>query len=355
MMQAVTKTALPLGITTTGYPGNAWYALAASEEVTDAPLGTRALDRPVVLFRTTDGSVVALADRDAHRPYPLSLGRVQGDTLVSGYSGFVYDRNGTCIRVPTQTLVPHGAQVRSYPVREHDGLVWGWLGEPSLADRRPPEETPWLSDPAWTTFGGQWETAAHIQLLHDNFADITHVAVVDPAISPPALSSGVTPPLEVQLTETTVTFHRDWPPAPMPAWQAAMTGASPEHVYPQREEGAFLSPGLWADRWDVRTPASAGGTQTFRFTHAVTPVNPRTTRHIWRVSRNFAPTAEATAAIRPIFEGYYRRVRHILQVMQQVIDSDGYGDEVSVAADVAALQVRKIMRRLIADEGCREA
>jgi hypothetical protein len=37
--------------------------------------------------------------------------------------------------------------------------------------------------------------------------------------------------------------------------------------------------------------------------------------------------------------------------MQRVIDTDGYGDEVSVAADVAALQVRKIMRRLVADEG----
>jgi vanillate O-demethylase monooxygenase subunit len=36
--------------------------------------------------------------------------------------------------------------------------------------------------------------------------------------------------------------------------------------------------------------------------------------------------------------------------MQRVIDTDGY-DEVSVAADIAALQVRKIMRRLVADEG----
>jgi vanillate O-demethylase monooxygenase subunit len=69
------------------------------------------------------------------------------------------------------------------------------------------------------------------------------------------------------------------------------------------------------------------------------------------VSRNFAPGEEATTAIRPIFEGYYRRVQDILQTMQQVIDTDGYGDEVSVAADVAALQVRKIMRRLVADEG----
>lgn len=350
-MKAATKPAMRLGVTATGYPRNAWYALAASEEVTGAPFGTRALDRPVVLFRVTDGSAVALADRDAHRPYPLSLGRVEGDTIVSGYSGFAYDRDGSCVRVPTQSQVPYGARVPSYPVREHDGLVWVWLGEPSLADRRPPEPTPWLSDPAWTTFGGEWETEAHIQLLHENFSDITHVAVVDPAISPPALAAEVAPPLQVQLTETTVTFHRDWPPAPIPAWQAAVTGHSAEAAYPQREQGAFLSPGLWADRWDFLLPESEGGTQTFRFTHAVTPVDPRTTRHIWRVSRNFAPGEAATEAFRPIFESYYRRVQEILQTIQQVIDVDGYGDEVSVAADVAALQVRKILRRLVADEG----
>jgi vanillate O-demethylase monooxygenase subunit len=334
----------------TGYPHNAWYALAASQEVSHEPFGTRALDRPVVLYRITDGSAVALADRDAHRPYPLSLGRVQGDTIVSGYSGFAYDRHGTCVRVPTQTQVPYGAHVPSYPVHEHDGLVWVWLGEPSLAERRPPEQTPWLSDPAWTTFGGQWETGAHIQLLLENFADITHVAVVDPVISPPALAAEVTPPLQVQLTETTVTFHREWPPAPVPAWQAAVTGVSPEQAYPQREEGAFLSPGLWTDRWDTMMPENDGGTQTFRFTHAVTPVDARTTRHIWRVSRNFAPGEAATEAFLPIFESYYRRVQEILQTMQRVIDTDGY-DEVSVAADIAALQVRKIMRRLVADEG----
>lgn len=350
-MKAATKPLQRLGVTATGYPRNAWYALAASDEVTDVPFGTRALDRPVVLFRVTDGSVVALADRDAHRPYPLSLGRVHGDTIVSGYSGFAYDRDGNCVRVPTQTQIPYGAKVPSYPVHEHDGLVWVWLGEPSLAGRRPPEPTPWLSDPAWTTFGGQWETAAHIELLLENFADITHVAVVDPVISPPALAATVAPPLEVQLTETTVTFRRDWPPAPIPGWQAEITGASATKPCPQREQGAFLSPGLWADRWDCHLTESEGGTQTFLFTHAITPVDAATTRHIWRVSRNFAADEAATEAMRPIFEGYYRRVQEILQTMQHVIDTDGYGDEVSVAADVAALQVRKIMRRLVADEG----
>lgn len=332
---------------TAGYPRNAWYALAAADEIGAEPYGTRALDRPVVLFRATDGTVVALGDRDAHRPYPLSLGRVEGDTIVSGYSGFAYDRTGACVRVPSQEQVPYGARVPSYPVREEGGLVWVWLGERSLAERRLPTPTPWLTDPAWETFGGQWETAANIRLLQDNFGDITHVAVVDPVLAPPALS-GVAPVLEVELTETTVSFHRDWPAAPVPGWQAELTGGSATEAYPQREEGAFLSPGLWADRWDVVLP---DGTQTFRFTHAITPVDARHTRHLWRVSRNFAPGEHATATMRPMFESYYRKVREILETMQQVIDRDGYGEDVNVAADLAVLQVRRIMRRWVADEG----
>jgi Vanillate O-demethylase oxygenase C-terminal domain len=36
--------------------------------------------------------------------------------------------------------------------------------------------------------------------------------------------------------------------------------------------------------------------------------------------------------------------------MQQVIDSDGPRDEVSVNSDAAALQVRRIINRLITEE-----
>ena len=128
-------------------------------------------------------------------------------------------------------------------------------------------------------------------------------------------------------------------------------GRGARRRFPQREEGAFLAPGLWADRWDVLVPDEQGGPQTFRFTHAVTPVDGGRTRHIWRVSRNFAPGAEVTDVLRPIFESYYLKVREILETMQQVIDRDGYGEDVNVAADLAALQVRKILRRLVADEG----
>jgi vanillate O-demethylase monooxygenase subunit len=333
------------------HPHNCWYAVATSNEVGREPLGRRVLDTGVVLFRTTDGTAVALEDRCAHRPYPLSLGQVDGDRIVSGYTGFAYDARGFCVHVPTQSEIPVGARVRAFPVHEDGPFVWVWLGEPALARLRRPAATPWLSDPGWATLGAEWETEADLLLLHENFADITHVAVVDPYIAPPVLRSSP-PPLEVEVTETTVSFSRTYEPAPIPEWQAELLGlpADAEHV--QHEQGAFVTPGLWVDRWDVHAESASNKTQiyTFRFTHAVTPISPGRTRHAWRVSRNFALGEQAGKVLLPIFTDYYKRVKLILETMQDVLDVDGPRKEVNVSADAAVLQVRKIIRNMVADE-----
>ena len=52
----------------------------------------------------------------------------------------------------------------------------------------------------------------------------------------------------------------------------------------------------------------------------------------------------------PIFTDYYRRVQRILETMQDVLDTDGSRKEINVSADAAALQVRKIIRNMVADE-----
>lgn len=333
------------------YPASSWYVAALGDEVGRAPVGRRVLDTSVVLWRTGDGTAVALEDRDVHRPYPLSLGRVEGDHIVSSYSGFVYDADGTCVRVPTQAEVPYGARVRAFPVTEQDGLIWVWFGGAGLASLRRPPSAPWLVDPEWATFGSGWTTQASFLLLHENFADITHVAVVDPVIAPPALSAGPVPSLEVEVSETSVSFSREFPPAPLATWHAPLVGASQTDRFAQREEGRFVTPGLWVDSWDVRLDDGAGwGASTFRFTHAVTPVGSGSTQHVWRVSRNFARDAATTELLRPLFTDYYERVRSILETMQGVLDLDGPRADIGVASDTAALQVRRIVARMVADE-----
>ncbi len=331
------------------FPDNAWYAVARSEEVGRSPLGRRAQGTGVALYRDVAGGPVALADRCVHRPYPLSLGKVVGDHIVSGYTGFEYRPDGTVASVPTQANTPVGAAVRSYPVFDHGGLVWVWFGNPDRAHRRPLMDLPWLSDPDWVTFGDAWTTVAAGTLLQDNFSDITHVANVDPLLSPPVLHA--TPPtLNVQVSEQQVRFWRDFAPAQLQTWQYEALGLPVGEEFEQHEEGLFASPGLWVDRWDVRVDGDNDGVISMYFTHAITVVDERTTLHHWQVSRNFAPSARVTGTLAPLLTAYYRRVQDALETMQRVIDLDGPAREVNVTADAAMLQVRKVMRRLLAED-----
>jgi phenylpropionate dioxygenase-like ring-hydroxylating dioxygenase large terminal subunit len=132
-------------------PADCWYVLAASESVGRSLRAYRVAGVPLVVFRTAAGQAVALHDRCVHRPYPLSAGHLDGDELSCGLCGFVYGPDGRCLRVPTQSRVPVGAAVRAYPVREEQGLVWVWTGEPGRAPLHRLPDLPWLTADGWAT------------------------------------------------------------------------------------------------------------------------------------------------------------------------------------------------------------
>lgn len=333
----------------THVPHDAWYAVAHCEDVGRAPVGRRVHNSGIVLYRKLDGSIVALADRCVHRPYPLSRGVVDGDSITSTFSGFKYGPDGRVLAVPTQDAVPVGAAVRAYPAQETAGLVWVWTGNPGLATHRPLPQMPWLSEPGWATFGADWETAASLGMLQDNLADITHVAFLDPELSPPALLQP--PHLNVEVSERQVRFWRDFPASPLQTWQVEVLGLPADEGFEQREEGLMAAPGVWLDRWDVKT--ADGGVRTMHFAHAITPVSERKTHHFWAVSRNFALDAGTTGTLRQMLERYYRTVAEALEVMQDVIDREGPAREFMVRTDGAVLEARRVMRRLLEEESAR--
>lgn len=330
-------------------PTDCWYAIAPSPEIGRHLTAIRAVGRPVVLFRTEGGTAVALEDRCAHRAYPLSAGTLVGDSIRCGLCGFVYDAGGQCVSVPTQARVPLGAYVEAYPVRESDGLVWAWFGEPGRARLHRLPELPWLTDPGWATVRGEQNVAASFLLLHENFADVTQVPFVAPEISPAALGSAP-PPLEVIVSETTVSLRREFAPARMPAWQSELVGLDDDAECATVQEGFLLSPAVWVDYWDVRTTETSWA--RLRFTQLVTPIDERSSRLMWAVSRDFAVSdAGATGRLTGLFSDYYSRVLLAMETAQSVIDSDGPGREVNVSADVVGLKIREIVEALLAEEG----
>ena len=285
-MSSATRAGRP---STIDFPLGSWYAIAPSTAVGRQPVAGRALGHRVVVYRDSRGDAVALEDRCCHSSYPLSLGRVEGDDIRCGYSGFVYAPDGRVVSVPTQEQVPVGAAVSSYPTKEQGGFVWIWPGPAGRAALRDLPELPWLTSSDWVTFGDSWVTRAHASLLQDNFSDITHITHLDPVAAPPVLASEP-PPITVTVSELTVTFGRTYPAAPLQDWQAEVLQVPVDSEHEQREQGTFLAPGLWVDRWDieVKDQGERDGTKTLYFTHAITPLDECSTAHTWRVSRNFA-------------------------------------------------------------------
>jgi len=330
-------------------PRDCWYAPIASRDVEHDLVAVRAAGLPVVLYRTEGGAVVALEDRCAHRAYPLSAGELIGDTVRCGLCGFRYGPDGQCVSVPTQPHVPYGARVHSYPVREADGLVWVWLGEPGRASLHRIPELPWLDSDDWSTVAGDEVVLASFLLLHENFADVTQVPFVAPEIAPAVLDTAP-PALDVVVSETSVSLHRDFPPARLPAWQAEIVGCPLDAPYRTEQSGFFPSPAAWIDHWDAQS--EDGSWVRLRFTHLVTPIDGSTSRLLWAVSRDFALGNRAVDRyLDEIFSDYYDRVIDAMEMAQDVLDTDGPGPEVNVNADAVGLKIREIVASLRSAEG----
>jgi len=161
---------------------NAWYVAAWDTEVAAGRMLARTLlGEPVILYRTTDGAVVALEDRCCHRAAPLSLGTVVGDNVRCGYHGLTFAPDGSLIHIPTQTQVPPGAGVRAYPIIERWQFVWIWMGEPAKADPGLIPNWWWMDHPDWSVSRGDvFHIACNYELITDNLLDLAHVPFLHP-------------------------------------------------------------------------------------------------------------------------------------------------------------------------------
>jgi phenylpropionate dioxygenase-like ring-hydroxylating dioxygenase large terminal subunit len=158
---------------------NSWYVAAWDHEIGRAPLARTILNEPLVLFRRTDGAPVVLADRCCHRGLPLSLGRIEGDSVRCGYHGLLFAADGRCVEVPGQSKVPPDATVKSYPVVERYHWIWVWMGDPSLADPRRIPDWWWMDHPDWAFIKGTFlHIRCNYELITDNLLDLTHLGFV---------------------------------------------------------------------------------------------------------------------------------------------------------------------------------
>ena len=164
--------------TSPSFPLNAWYAAAYDVEVKHALLARTVCNQKLALYRKSDGEVAALEDACWHRLMPLSMGRLEGDEVVCGYHGLVYNAQGRCTFMPSQETLNPSACVRSYPVVEKHRFVWVWPGDPAKADPALVPDMHWNDDPAWAGDGKMIRVACDYRLVVDNLMDLTHETFV---------------------------------------------------------------------------------------------------------------------------------------------------------------------------------
>jgi phenylpropionate dioxygenase-like ring-hydroxylating dioxygenase large terminal subunit len=151
-----------------------WYVVAEATDVSDAPLGVRLLGVDYVLYRASDGRLVAAPDRCPHRESPLSVGVVDQGCLRCPYHGWAFGDDGRCVEVPSSGRdrpVPPAAHLPVIAAEERYGLVWLCPGEPHGS-------IPLMGaddDPAYRRINSGveiWNTSA--TRMTDNFMDISH-------------------------------------------------------------------------------------------------------------------------------------------------------------------------------------
>ncbi|TDC40304.1 aromatic ring-hydroxylating dioxygenase subunit alpha [Micromonospora sp. KC213] len=339
---------------TTAFARNQWYVAAYSQEVGEELLARTICGEPIVLYRTTDGTAVGLADRCVHRRYPLSMSRRDGDRIVCGYHGFTYEPSGACVYVPAQTRIPRTARVPAYPVVEQDTLVWVWIGDPENADPADVPRVPWLDAPGWTTVRGMEPLAARYGLLVDNLMDLSHETYLHGGYigTPEVAETPIT--TEVDEDAGIVRVSRRMKDVECPPFYARSTGIAgridrwqdieyrPPCLYQlhSRIAPTGVEPG---PDGDDRAACHA------EIVYAITPETEHTTLDFWMVSRDFAVGDEEVSE-------YLATSNHTvvmqdvvaLNALEQVIAAEPAGyQELSINIDTGGLAARRMLRDLL--------
>ncbi len=91
----------------------------------------RVFGQQFVLFKDEAGRWGLLDRACPHRGADLSFGRYEGDGLRCPFHGWKFAVDGRCLETPAEPAASHFSErirQRSYPIEEHSGALFAWLG-----------------------------------------------------------------------------------------------------------------------------------------------------------------------------------------------------------------------------------
>lgn len=339
------------------YLRNGWYCAGWSRQLGDKPQQRLFLGEPIVLFRRSNGAVVALGDRCPHRFAPLHEGRVRGDRIACPYHGLQFGADGRCQHNPHgDGKIPQAASVRAYPIVEQQGALWIWMGDPALADPARILDISLFDRPdEYTTIVGHMLVRGHYQLVIDNLLDLTHAAYlhVDTLGAPP--EQMLAPDRfkfdfreAAQMVEASYLFgDMPTPPQLQPFW--------PEAHGDGRGVMQWHAPSNLSLAVSIDDPARPqAGQYRQPSLHLLVPQDEQHTHYYFAVARNrFLNSAEHSALIeRDMRRAFEQEDEPMIRACQQLMGTPALFDlkPVLLPTDVAAVRARRLLDQLIAQE-----
>ena len=154
-----------------------WYVAMPVGDLDAGPRPFSLFGEEIVLWRTADGTVSALADHCCHRSARLSLGEVKDQTIACPYHGWEFEADGWCALIPQRPMpiVPAGTRQHAYNVAVRYGFVWVCVDEPL----QPIPDLPEAEDGGFRLipcFHEDWNIS--LLRLVDNWFDLSHIAFV---------------------------------------------------------------------------------------------------------------------------------------------------------------------------------
>lgn len=339
---------IPNGMLEDNYPRNMWWCAAHRDEVTETPMARWFLEKPVVLYRRSDGTPVALDNRCPHRWAPLSEGKVVEDQIVCPYHGLAFGADGVCTRVPTQDRVPKSARVQSYPLRESGAFVWIWMGDPDAIDRDPVDMS-YTIDPDWSFVTGYMEVETNWVLIRENVLDLTHIAFLHTNTFQQSDWESVP---QVTLEGETIVYRQDFAPSPLSPLFCAGFGFEDGHVVKREQEGRMPSLAVSFSDWIVHDIDAVPGKRIdyiVRGCHIVTPSQRGKTHYFWGAAFDVPGiSAEVAEKTRANVVAAFNEDKALLQAIQAQVENDPRGldyPELNLGADAAGVRVRQFLKK----------
>ncbi len=332
---------------------NEWYVAAFSHEIDRTLRRRKILGRHVVLFRTVAGSPVALEDRCAHRSFPLSASKLDGDTIVCGYHGLRYDTLGNCIEVPSQPRCPKGIGVANYPLIERGPLLWIWMGAPELADPDKIPLQPWLESTDWERSQGYIALQASYISLHENLMDLTHLSYLHAATF--GTTDYAAAPYDVVIEDAVGTkrprfvLNRQVAPTKLPPVWAQPTGIV-GNTAARIVSSEFVSPALHVVTvrfHDTALPVGERPQFEVRTAHIPTPETLTSTHYFIVHGRDFARDDPSVTQFmhEQLFKAFAEDVAGLTAVEQNLAEAGEEPFEISLASDRPAIALRRYLKR----------